>query len=109
MATGSGCGCSDHQSFIDTGFPGIGVFQYIQNPAAHLNMSSDTLDKVDFSMVEEVSKASLAAAVEVAGFPARTPDFDGAGVVGFTDFLAFALTKIRPSVAVVEERVPRGA
>lgn len=86
----SGCRCSDHQSFIDSGFPGVGVFQHIQNFAPHINKSTDTLDKVDFSLVEEVSKASLAAVLEAAGFPARTPDFDGDGEVGYLDFVAFA-------------------
>ncbi len=90
MPFARGCRCSDHQPFIDNDFPGIGLFQHIQNPAPHLNMSTDTLDQVDLSFVEAVASVALAAAVEVAGFPARTPDFDGNGHVGFTDFVAFA-------------------
>ena len=90
MVSAHGCRCSDHQPFIDNDFPGIGLFQHIQNPLSHLNMSTDTLDRVDFSFVEAVTGVALAAAVEVAGFPGRTPDFDGDGHVGFTDFVAFA-------------------
>ncbi len=90
LITSRGCRCSDHQSFIDGGYPGIGVFQYIQNPEDHLNRSIDTLDRVDLSMVEEVTKAALAAVAQAAGFPSRSPDFDGDGEVGLGDFLLFA-------------------
>ena len=90
ISAGRGCRCSDHQSFIDRGYPGIGIFQYIRNPEDHINRSTDTLDRVDLSMVEEVTKAALAAVAQAAGFPGRSPDFDGDGEVGFGDFLLFA-------------------
>lgn len=85
-----GCQCSDHQSFLDRGYPALGIFQYIQNPAPHLNMSFDTLDRVDLSLVSDIGRATLAALLEFAGFPGRTPDFNGDGNIGFPDFLLFA-------------------
>lgn len=90
LITSRGCQCSDHQSFIDAGYPGIGIFQYIGNPENHLNRSNDTLDQVDILMVEEVTRAVLAAVAQMAGFPGRSPDFNGDGKVGFKDFLQFA-------------------
>jgi len=85
-----GCRCSDHQSFIDAGYPGLGIFQYIDSPASHLNMSSDTLIHVDVDLVTGITKATLAALLDFAGFPGRSADFDGDGRVVFTDFLLFA-------------------
>ena len=90
QVTNRGCGCSDHQSFIDRGYPALGVFQYFQNPASHINMSFDTLDKVDYALVAEITKATLAAGIQVAGFPSISPDFDGDGLVAFSDFLLFS-------------------
>ena len=88
--TNLGCGCSDHQPFIDRGFPALGVFQYFQNPSEHINMSTDTLDKVDFALAHEITKAVLASVLQFAEFSVRTPDFDGDRRVDFTDFLLFA-------------------
>ncbi len=88
--TNLGCGCSDHQPFIDRGYPALGVFQYFQNPSEHINMSTDTLDKVDFALAHEITKAVLASVLQLAEFSVRTPDFDGDRRVNFTDFLLFA-------------------
>ena len=85
-----GCQCSDHQSFLDRGYPALGIFQYVQNPAPHLNMSFDTLDRVDLPLVTGIGQATLAALLAFAGFPGRTADFTGDGQVGFADFLLFA-------------------
>lgn len=90
MVTSAGCRCSDHQSFLDQGYPAVGVFQYFTNPAPHINMSTDTIDKVDIAYVSQITKAVLAGTLELAGFPSRSPDFDGDGVVQFGDFLLFA-------------------
>jgi hypothetical protein len=87
--TPRGCGCSDHQAFIDQGYPALGVFQYFDNPAPHLNMSTDTLDQVDLDLVVGITQTALAGVIQFSGFPSRTPDFDGNGVVGFSDFLLF--------------------
>ncbi len=88
--TNRGCGCSDHQSFIDQGYPALGVFQYFDNPETHINMSTDTLEQVDLSLVEGITGAVLGGMVQVAGFPARLPDFDGDREVAFSDFVLFA-------------------
>jgi len=85
-----GCGCSDHQSFINVGYPALGIFQYINSPASHLNMSIDTLSHVDVSFVKGVTQATLGALLQFAGFPGRSADFDGDGRVAFSDFLLFA-------------------
>ena len=85
-----GCRCSDHQSFINQGYPALGIFQYIDSPASHLNMSGDTLDHVDVTFVTGVTQATLAALLQFSGFPGKTADFDGDGRVAFTDFLLFA-------------------
>lgn len=85
-----GCGCSDHQSFINVGYPALGIFQYINSPASHLNMSIDTLDHVDVSFVVGITQATLGALLQFAGFPGRSADFDGDGRVAFGDFLLFA-------------------
>lgn len=85
-----GCRCSDHQSFIDVGYPALGIFQYINSPASHLNMSFDTIDHVDVAFVTGITQASLAALLDFAGFPAKSADFDGDGRVAFADFLLFA-------------------
>jgi len=90
LITPRGCGCSDHQSFLDAGYPAVGVLQYLQNSALHLNTSVDTLGVVDFGLVHGITGAVLAALLEVGGYPARTPDFDGSGQVDWPDFLAFA-------------------
>jgi hypothetical protein len=90
LITDTGCGCSDHQSFIDNGYPGLAVFQYIQNPELHLNTSVDTLGGLDFSLIEGVTKAVLASVVLTGGYPGRSPDFDGDGRVAYLDFLLFA-------------------
>lgn len=87
--TASGCRCSDHQSYLDRGFPAIGVFQFFTNPSPHINMSTDTIDKVDIGYAGEITRAALAGALRVAGFPSRTADFDGDGEVTFADFLLF--------------------
>lgn len=88
--TNTGCRCSDHQSFIDRGFPAIGIFQYDGNSFAHLNTSDDTIDRVSVSLVGGITRATLAAVLDIAGYPVRTPDFDASGLVDFTDFVAFA-------------------
>jgi Zn-dependent M28 family amino/carboxypeptidase len=85
-----GCGCSDHQSFINVGYPALGIFQYINSPASHLNMSIDTLDHVDVSFVAGITQATLGALLQFAGYPGRSADFDGDGRVAFSDFLLFA-------------------
>ena len=85
-----GCRCSDHQSFIDVGYPALGIFQYINSPASHLNMSFDTIDHVDVSFVTGVAQATMGALLEFAVFPAKSADFDGDGHVMFADFLLFA-------------------
>ena len=85
-----GCGCSDHQSFINVGYPALGIFQYINSPSSHLNMSIDTLDHVDVSFVAGITQATLGALLQFAGFPGRSADFDGDGRVAFGDFLLFA-------------------
>ena len=89
--TNRGCGCTDHQSFIDAGYPGIGVFLDFGASEAHHNTSIDTLGAVDFTMVRSVAGVALAAVAETAGFPGRTPDFDGDGTVAFGDYLQFSL------------------
>ncbi|MDA0709332.1 MAG: M20/M25/M40 family metallo-hydrolase [bacterium] len=85
-----GCRCSDHQSFIDAGYPGLGIFQYIDSEAGHLNMSTDTLDHVDVEFVTQIARATLGSLLQFSGFPGRSADFDGDGRVGFADFLLFA-------------------
>jgi len=84
-----GCDCSDHQSFIDQGYPAVGVFQYFGAVAA-FHTEGDTVGGVDFSLASGIGRAALAAAVRLAGFPGRSPDFDGDGVVGLPDFFLFA-------------------
>lgn len=84
-----GCDCSDHQSFIDQGYAGVLVSQYFGAEITY-DTDRDTLGAVDFSLVTGMGRAALAAAVRVAGFPGRSPDFDGDGVVGFSDFFLFA-------------------
>jgi hypothetical protein len=90
MVTATGCRCSDHQSFLDHGIPAVGVFQFFTNPAPHINMSTDTIEHVDITYARQVAQAVMAGALEIAGFPGRTPDFDGDGIVAFNDFLLFA-------------------
>jgi len=89
LITNRGCRCSDHQSFIDRGYPGVGVFQYTRNPATHVNTSVDTLSQVDLSLVEGIAKAVLAAVAQMGGFPGLSPDFEGNGQVGLEDFVIF--------------------
>jgi len=88
--TSRGCGCSDHQSFINVGYPALGIFQFYDNPAPHLNMSTDTIDHVDLALVTGITQATLGALLEFSGFPGRSADFDGNGQVAFADFLLFA-------------------
>ncbi len=88
--TPTGCGCSDHQSFLNRGFPAIGVFQFFTNPDSHFHTSMDTVEHVDIVYVSGITQAVLAGTLDIAGFPSRSPDFDGSGVVDFSDFLAFA-------------------
>ena len=88
--TSRGCQCSDHQSFLDLGFPAVGIFQFYDNPAPHLNMSTDTLDKVNVAYVAEVTKAALGGLLDLADFEERSADFDRNGIVDFADFLGFA-------------------
>ncbi len=88
--TNRGCGCTDHQPFIDAGYPGIGIFLDFGASEAHHNTSVDTLGIVDFTMVSSVAGVALAAVAETAGFPGRSPDFDGDGRVAFGDYLLFA-------------------
>ena len=90
MVSPVGCRCSDHQSFLDRGYPAIGVFQFFTNPAEHINMSFDTIDKVDIVYAVEITRAIMAGALKIAGFPSQSPDFDGSGTVDFSDFLIFA-------------------
>ena len=90
MVSASGCGCSDHHSFLTRGFPAIGVFQFFSSPSPHINMSTDTIVQVDVAYVRSITQAALAGMLQIAGFPRRSPDFDGSGVVDFTDFLAFS-------------------
>ena len=90
MVTAVGCRCSDHQSYLNRGFPAIGVFQYFANPAPHINMSIDTIENVDIGYAASITQAVLAGTLEIGGFPSRSPDFDGSGTIDFDDFLAFA-------------------
>jgi hypothetical protein len=90
VITNRGCRCSDHQSFIDGGYPGIGVFQYVSNPASHLNTSVDTLGGVDITLVHGIAQAVLASAAIMGGYPGKTADFEGNGEVDFEDFVLFA-------------------
>ena len=90
MVTPSSCRCSDHASYLDRGFPAIGVFQFYSNPAEHINTSKDTIENVDIGYAAEITQAILAGTLEIAGFPSLSPDFDGSGVVDFADFLSFA-------------------
>lgn len=83
-----GCNCSDHQSFIDQGYAGVLVSQYFGSGALH-HTERDTVGGVDFSLVAGIGRAALAAAVRLAGFPGRSPDFDGDGAVGLSDFFLF--------------------
>jgi hypothetical protein len=53
-------------------------------------MSTDTIVQVDVAYVSSITQAALAGMLQIAGFPRRSPDFDGSGVVDFTDFLAFS-------------------
>ncbi len=84
-----GCDCSDHQSFTDQGYPGVGVFQYFGADAS-FHTARDTVGAVDFALVNEIGRAAFAAATRIAGFPGRSPDFDGNGVVELSDFFLFA-------------------
>ena len=88
--TSRGCRCSDHQPFLDQGFPAIGIFQFFDNPAPHLNMSTDTITRVDIDYVTQVTRAATGGLLELAGISAPTADFDGSGSVDFDDFLLFA-------------------
>ncbi len=88
--TAQGCRCSDHQPFLDQGFPAIGIFQFFDNPAPHLNMSTDTITRVDIDYVTQVTRAATGGLLELAGISAPTADFDGSGSVDFDDFLLFA-------------------
>ena len=90
VITNRGCRCSDHQSFIDGGYAGVGVFQYVRNPASHLNTSVDSLAGVDISLVQGITRAVLASTASFAGYPALTTDFEGNGEVGFEDFVLFS-------------------
>ncbi|MDA0745080.1 MAG: M20/M25/M40 family metallo-hydrolase [bacterium] len=85
----TGCGCSDHQSFLNRGYPALGIFQYDGNPATHLNTSADTLEQVDLSLVTEIGKAVLASVAQMGNFPARSADFEGDGQVSLADFTLF--------------------
>ena len=94
--TSNGCRCSDHQPFLDQGFPAVGIFQFFDNPSPHLNTSSDGISKVDIDYVEQVTRASMAGLLELAGVGVRTADFDGSGEVDFDDFLQFAARFAEP-------------
>jgi hypothetical protein len=85
--TSRGSQFSDHQSFIDAGYPGIGILQYVDNPILHLNTSTDTLAFLDTEFAAEIARGTLAGLLDIAGFPARSPDFDGDGSVAMPDFL----------------------
>ena len=91
MVTAVGCRCSDHQSYLDQGFPAIGVFQYFANPAPHINMSIDTIENVDIAYAASITQAVLAGTLAIGGFPSRSPDFDGSGTIDFDDFLGLAV------------------
>jgi aminopeptidase YwaD len=90
FVTRSGCGCSDHQSFISNGFPGIGIFQYFWNPESHIHTSRDTLGIVDVEFIAEIARASAVATVQLSEPPTIAGDFDNSGTVDFDDFLIFA-------------------
>lgn len=89
FVTDRGSQFSDHQSFIDGGYPGLGILQYVDNAALHLNTSRDTLGVVDATFATEVARAALGGVLELAGFPARSPDLDGDGRVALRDFELF--------------------
>jgi hypothetical protein len=84
-----GCDCSDHQSFTDQGYPAVGVFQYFGADVVS-HSARDTVGAVDFALVTEIGRAAFASATRMAGFPGRSPDFDGNGDVDFSDFFLFA-------------------
>ncbi len=88
--TSRGCRCSDHQPFLDEGYPALAIFQFFDNPSPHLNRSSDNLSKVDIGYVAQVTRATVGGVLELAGVGARTADFDDSGTVDFEDFLQFA-------------------
>ena len=88
--TSVGCRCSDHQPFLDQGFPAVALFQFFDNPAPHLNMSNDTIGKVDINYVTQVTRAAIGGLLELAGIGVRSADFDGSGEVDFIDFVQFA-------------------
>jgi leucyl aminopeptidase len=88
--TSVGCRCSDHQPFLDQGFPAVALFQFFDNLAPHLNMSNDTIGKVDINYVTQVTRAAIGGLLELAGIGVRSADFDGSGEVDFIDFVQFA-------------------
>ncbi len=86
--TREGCNCSDHQAFLDLGYPAVGIHQYF-GAVSRINTDRDTLEAVDFSMATEIGRIVLAAALRVAGFPGRSPDFNGDKIVDLPDFFLF--------------------
>ena len=92
ISTGSreGCNCSDHQAFLDLGYPAVGIHQYFGS-VSRINTDRDTLEAVDFSMATEIGRVVLAAALRVAGFPGRSPDFNGDNTVDLPDFFLFEM------------------
>ena len=45
---------------------------------------------MDVAQVLGIARAVLGAALRIAGFPGRSPDFDGSGFVDLEDFFLFA-------------------
>lgn len=84
-----GCDCSDHQSFSDQGFPGLGAFQYFGAEAV-FHTGRDTVGAVDFSLAGGIVRAAMAGCLRLSGFPGRSADFDGNGTVDFEDFFSFS-------------------
>lgn len=89
--TSTGCRCSDHQPFLDRGFPAVGIFQFFDNPSPHINMSTDTVETVNFNYLTEVTRAVLGGVLDLAGISETVAaDFNVDGTVDFADFILFA-------------------
>ena len=67
----------------------MGGFQYF-GAAVAFHTERDTAGGVDFPLAAGIGRAALAAAVRLAGFPGRSPDFNGDGVVDLSDYFLFA-------------------
>mmetsp|Transcript_9627 Transcript_9627/g.22111 ORF Transcript_9627/g.22111 Transcript_9627/m.22111 type:complete len:446 (+) Transcript_9627:3-1340(+) len=55
--------CSDHQSFFEQGFPAVGYFESSGGASdyPHYHKSTDTVDKLDFTLHQAICRSMLAA------------------------------------------------